>query len=170
MPATDQPLKKTRARRKSSSDVRRGKKRKRSGNDSRGPSKRRRSDKANGDDGLVDDDFIDNDDHVVDSRSEVEIEDESDQHSDSNSCSGEIDGEEGQDHDGGEVTIASLQTTIQQAKNDIKRGKASLDELGRLREEATGSISSLTRKKSSLQREKNAFCSRKRSEVRSIPM
>ncbi|THH33781.1 hypothetical protein EUX98_g424 [Antrodiella citrinella] len=143
-----------------------GKKRKRSSGGAEKSSKRRKH--ADMDD---DDDFIDDDEELEFSDEEVEAddrktddesgdEDESDKES-SDTESGDNGADEEMEE---EVTEDSLQDKIEEYDNAIKEGRVALSEQRRLRKEAVDQLATLRKKQDGLQREKNAFCSLKRSE------
>lgn len=128
--------------------------------------KRRRSD--NTDSMSIDDDFIDDDD--------LDFSDDSDKDSgnDSGSDPDSDDSKSGSDSDddgnGGEnegeeeITVESLEAKITEAKDAIKAGRVQLSEFRKQRKEASDTLATLKKKQLKAQREKNAFCSLKRSE------
>ncbi len=135
----------------------RGKKRK--SNSSRAKASKRR--KSGGDDDFIDDD---EDEELVFSDSESEHGRSSGPGSDPESSSSE---EESEDEDAMEedVTEESLQAKIKEVQDNIKQGRIDLSEYRRLRKEASDAIAALKKRQVKAQREKNAFCSLKRSEV-----
>ncbi|KAH8106194.1 hypothetical protein BXZ70DRAFT_422562 [Cristinia sonorae] len=149
-----------------------GQKRKRSGGKERS-SKRRKSGPM-GDD---DDDFIDDEDDEelqfsdedeTDKESTKESDDESDgDKSESETDDDEDDAEEDDDEDeemDEEATEESLKGKIAETDAALKEGRVQLSEQRRLRKDAVDQLASLKKKQDHLQREKNAFCSLKRSE------
>lgn len=129
--------------------------------------KRRRSD--NTDSMSIDDDFIDDDDLDFsddsdkdsgnDSGSDPDSDDsKSGSDSDDDGNGGENEGEEG-------ITVESLEAKITEAKDAIKAGRVQLSEFRKQRKEASDTLATLKKKQLKAQREKNAFCSLKRSEV-----
>ena len=133
-----------------------GKKRKYKGNKG-GSNKRRKS--GGGDD---DEDFMDEDEDILFSDSGSEP----DRSSTAGSASDDSD-EESDDGDTmqEDVTEESLQAKIQEARDNIKQGRIDLSEYRRLRKEASDALAALKKRQTKAQREKNAFCSLKRSEV-----
>lgn len=71
--------------------------------------------------------------------------------------------EEGEEEE--EVTRESLEAKIKEHQDAIKEGRVMLSDFRRVRKEAMDAIASLKKRESKAQREKNAFCSLKRSEV-----
>ncbi|CAL1702209.1 unnamed protein product [Somion occarium] len=149
---------------KAKEDSTKGKKRKRSRGD-KGSSKRR---KTVSDD--EEDDFIVDDDEELDfsdsgsdknSDSESEKSDDSDADLDASSDKGEDDDDEEAQE---EVTQESLKAKIEELEEVIKEGRKNLSECRRLRKEASDELATLKKRESKAQREKNAFCSLKRSE------
>ena len=138
-----------------------GKKRKRRSDKERSSKRRKSSDMDDDDDDfIVDDDeeleFSEDDDGKTDSGSEEDP--------DSETQSGD-ENEQVIDED---VTEESLQKKIEETDEGIKEGRIQLSEQRRLRKEATDSLAALKKTQDGLQREKNAFCSLKRSEVRLV--
>ncbi|GJE84682.1 nuclear GTPase SLIP-GC [Phanerochaete sordida] len=149
------------------SSTKRGKKRK-AGGDGKRKAKRRKSDTFDDDDDFIVDD--DEDLAFSDTESEKGSEDGGDGPADSEwdeaSNASKDDNDEGDDEDKEEeeVTEEGLQAKIDEHKDAIKQGRTELSEFRRLRKEATDAIASLKKREHKAQREKNAFCSRKRSE------
>lgn len=143
-----------------------GKKRKRSsGKES--SSKRRRSDPMDEDDDdfIVDDDEepdFDDDEDSDDKKSDKGNNDDDDKDQSDSETEG---GEDEEDQMEGDVTEESLQKKIKETDTAIKEGRVQLSEQRRLRKEAMDQLAALKKKQDILQREKNAFCSLKRSEV-----
>lgn len=151
-----------------------GKKRKRSSG-KEPSSKRRRSDPMDEDD----------DDFIVDDDEELDFDDDEDSEDKKSHKGSDDDDDDGDDDDdnkdqsdseteGGEdeddqmeegVTEESLQKKIEETDTAIKEGRVQLSEQRRLRKEAMDQLAALKKKQDILQREKNAFCSLKRSEV-----
>ena len=148
----------------------RGTKRKSMGGAASRSAKRRRSNDE--DDFIVDDDedeeltFSDDDDSVAASEGEGS-EGPEDSEFDENSGDENSDDE---DNEGKveEVTVETLQAKIQETQEAITLGRTQLSEFRRLRKEAVDAIATLKKREQKAQREKNAFCSKKRSEVRFI--
>ena len=152
----------------------RGKKRKNSRCGKKAAKRRRASDSDFEED---DDDFIDDDSDSSDSESEKgsdesENEDDGSDSSGSDASDKESDDEEDQtEAEDEEVTVASLVEKIKEAKDAIKAGRVQLNEHRRHKKEAHDKLATLKKKQTKVQRDKNAFCSLKRSEVRaSCPM
>ncbi|KAI0069058.1 hypothetical protein BV25DRAFT_1817993 [Artomyces pyxidatus] len=119
-----------------------------------GSSKRRKS-SYDSDDDMDDDDYKDSD-----SESEKEDEDsDNDEGSDEDVASDEEQAEPEE-----EVTIEDLKAKIAEGKEAIKAGRERLNEFRRAKKEASDALSSLKKKQGKAQRDKNAFCSLKRSE------
>ena len=118
-----------------------------------------------------DDDFID--DESDSSESELEgngsgSEDEGSNASGSEASDKESDGEEPEDQINvdEEVTVESLEEKIKEAKEAIKAGRTQLSEYRKQKKEANDKLATLKKKQMKVQRDKNAFCSLRRSEVR----
>ena len=146
----------------------RGKKRKNTRGDKKSAKRRRASDSDFEDD---DDDFID--DESDSSESELEgngsgSEDEGSNASGSEASDKESDGEEPEDQINvdEEVTVESLEEKIKEAKEAIKAGRTQLSEYRKQKKEANDKLATLKKKQMKVQRDKNAFCSLRRSEVR----
>ncbi|KAH7922469.1 hypothetical protein BV22DRAFT_1106623 [Leucogyrophana mollusca] len=103
-------------------------------------------------------------------------EDEADQDSDSDKVSDDSDAESGSesdsDSDAGseeaeeeeEVTVEILQTKIDAAKQEIKAARERLTEARKARKDAMDILAGLKKKELKAQKDKNAFCSLKRSD------
>ncbi|OSC99144.1 hypothetical protein PYCCODRAFT_1446932 [Trametes coccinea BRFM310] len=156
-----------------------GSRKRKHGTDGRqGSSKKRRSGKSSrgsDDDSTMDvddDEFMDDDDldfsesgSDEDAQSKSGSTSESDSDSDSGPDSGsEKDEDEDVDEEAEEVTVDSLKAKIEEIKQAIKDGRAQLSEFRRQRKEASDALATLKKRQNKAQREKNAFCSLKRSE------
>ncbi|KAG1892548.1 hypothetical protein F4604DRAFT_1699937 [Suillus subluteus] len=103
------------------------------------------------------DDYLNDDIHVDD---EDEGSDEEDEEEEDDS-----DGEEDtQDEPEEEVTVEVLQEKIGDANEAIKVGREQLNNARKARKDAVDALSNLKKKEMKAQRDKNAFCSLKRSE------
>lgn len=146
----------------------RGKKRKGGAGSAQRSAKRRKSTEE--DDFIVDDDddeeltFSDDEESVAASEGGVGPEDsEFDDGSDDDKDDDDKEKEEENDEE--EVTEESLKAKIAEVKEAITMGREKLAEFRRQRKEAIDKIAGLKKRESKAQREKNAFCSKKRSEV-----
>ncbi|KAI0786384.1 hypothetical protein C8Q75DRAFT_771545 [Abortiporus biennis] len=149
-----------------------GKKRKRS--DSTAEYNTAKKIKTSDEDADEDDDLMDEDYEGELQFSDSETEKDSDKQddddkSDSGSDTDKSDDDDDDDDDeeeeeDEEVTEDSLKAKIEEAQNAIKEGRIQLSEFRRLRKEATDMIATIKKKQLKAQREKNAFCSLKRSE------
>ena len=164
------------------------KKRKGTGKNKQGPPKRRRTVDSDADeeDELMesDEDFSDNSgdsDSDVDSDSDADSDsDVNSDHDDENAKSSgeepdpsEFDDEEpnsseNEDEDITELTESDLKEKIQEAKAAIKSSRKMLSSARTTKKEAIDALSSVEKGNVKIQREKNAFCSLKRSEVSTI--
>lgn len=153
-----------------------GKKRKNGRGGKKGSPKRRRSDAFEDDDLMVsdEDDHIesdidsesDEDDNVdSDMDSDVESDEDEDESSKSGSDS-DSDSNDGDEDEGEEVTVDSLKVKIDEVKVVIKNARERLSEVRNEKKDAVDTLASLKKNQVKVQREKNAFCSLKRSEVR----
>ncbi|KAG2369878.1 hypothetical protein BDR07DRAFT_1526349 [Suillus spraguei] len=106
------------------------------------------------DDYLNDD--IREDDKDEGSDEEDEEDDEEDEH--------DSDGEDARDEPEEEVTVEVLQGKIGDAEEAIKVGREQLNSARKARKDAVDALSNLRKKDMKAQRDKNAFCSLKRSE------
>jgi hypothetical protein len=135
-----------------------GKKRK---NTCRGKSGSPKRHKSFGDDD--DDDFeIDDIDDDLNDDIQVDDEDEGSEEEEEDDSDGE---EDAQDEPEEEVTIEVLQEKIGDAEEAIKDGREQLNNARKTRKDAIDALSNLKKKGMKAQRDKNAFCSLKRSEV-----
>lgn len=148
-----------------------GKKRKRSQKDK--SSKRRKTDGSDDEDEDIDmddagslDSFIASDDSDSDSDKDDDDDDDKSDSSKSGSGSDDSDKEEDEEDADEEVTEESLKAKIDESKAAIKAGRERLNEMRQAKKEASDMLSTLKKKQVKAQREKNAFCSLKRSEVR----
>ncbi|KAG2146754.1 hypothetical protein DEU56DRAFT_786239 [Suillus clintonianus] len=133
-----------------------GKKRKNTGRGKSGSPKRH---KGFGDD---DDDDFEMDD-IDDDSSDIHVddEDEGSDEEDEDDSDGEQDT---QDEPEEEATVEVLQAKIGDAKEAIKVGREHLNNARKARKDAVDALSNLKKKEMKAQRDKNAFCSLKRSE------
>lgn len=132
-----------------------GKKRKRSSGGKKGSPKRRRRTTDSEDSDV---DLFDDSDISSETDSDKDSEDEEDSEDDEDSE------EDDEDEDMNEVTIDGLKEKIKMAKASIKATRERLNAARAAKKAAADAISSLEKSISKLQREKNAFCSLKRSE------
>ncbi|KAL6306643.1 Dynamin family-domain-containing protein [Sparassis latifolia] len=158
------------------------KKRKNTGGEKKGTSKKRKTsgDGEDGEDDLIvvddadedeEEDIMDVEDELVfsDSDSDKQSDDEKDDddssdNSDSESAEDSEEEQEDDDNEAEEVTVESLQAKIGEAKDAIKAGRLQLSEFRKQRKEASDMLANIKKKQLKAQREKNAFCSLKRSE------
>ena len=142
-----------------------GKKRKSTGKMKQGPTKRRRSVASEADE---EDELMESDDGVseysADSDSDVDGDDNRD-HEDAKSSGEEPDSSEVEDEEVTDLTEGDLKEKIQEAKDAIKAGREMLKDAQIAKKEAADALSSVEKGQVKTQREKNAFCSLKRSEV-----
>ncbi|KAI0079668.1 hypothetical protein K474DRAFT_1683062 [Panus rudis PR-1116 ss-1] len=148
-----------------------GEKRRRGSDDEGAPFKRRRT---------ADSDYSDDDDFIVDDDDDLDVElelagsEDDNKQSEADSSDGEKPSDD-KDSDKGaddehtddeeeEVSQETLRTNIAEAEDAIKEGRAQLNELRNVRKEAIDKLANLKKRESKAQREKNAFCSLKRSE------
>jgi len=147
-------------------------KRKRPRNDNTSSSKRR---KVNDDSDEEDIDMDDDDSFIVSDNdvSEYEMEDK-DEDEDEDGDEDETDpakSDSGSDvfkEDTAEeepVTIGSLKAKIEEGKAAVQAGRKRLNEMRKAKKEAGDVLTKLKKEQSKAQKEKNAFCSLKRSEV-----
>jgi hypothetical protein len=165
-----------------------GKKRKNKRGGKSGSPKRHKTSSSDVDDELtmdVDDDELDVDEILADVDADMSDndfgtdEDKSDSDSDSDDDSDDAksdssdddddresseDSQEGEDEE--PVTEESLKASIEEKRGEIKTFREKLNDARKRRKEATDALSSLEKKKVKAQRDKNAFCSLKRSEVK----
>lgn len=144
-----------------------GKKRKSTGKMKQGPTKRRRSvaSEADEEDELMesDEDFSD---YSGDSDSDMDGVDNRDREN-AKSSGEEPDSSEDEDEEEiTNLTESDLKEKIQEAKDAIKAGREMLKDAQIAKREAADALSSVEKGQVKTQREKNAFCSLKRSEVR----
>ena len=152
------------------------KKRKSTGKNKQGPLKRRRTVASDSDE---EDELIESDedfsDHSDDSDSEVDDDDDDRDHGNAKSSGDEPDpsefddeepdSSENGDEESTELTESDLKEKIQEAKDAIKTGRETLNKARTAKKEAIDALSSVEKGHVKIQREKNAFCSLKRSEV-----
>ena len=173
-----------------------GKKRKNSHGEKDGSPKRRKGDSdeaeeaemmldpdADEDEGTSsDDDFIDDDpiESVVSESVASKSDSDSDSESDSDSSTSSDDDKSDLDEDadelisdtsqpedvGGSITQDEVEARIEQKNEELKGARIRLSEFRNQRKQAMDAIAKLTEKQTHAQREKNAFCSLKRSEAR----
>jgi hypothetical protein len=135
-----------------------GKKRK---NTCRGKSGSPKRHKSFGDDDDDDDFEIDDIDDDLNDDIQVDDEDEGSEEEEEDDSDGE---EDAQDEPEEEVTIEVLQEKIGDAEEAIKDGREQLNNARKTRKDAIDALSNLKKKGMKAQRDKNAFCSLKRSE------
>lgn len=146
------------------SSPKRGKKRK-AGGEGKRAAKRRKSGRSDDDDDFIVDD--DEDLTFSDTESSKGSDDGGDEPADSewdevsNASKDDEDDEQAEEE---EVTEESLRAKIDEYKEAIKQGRTDLSDFRRIRKEAADAIASLKKSEQKAQREKNAFCSKKRSE------
>ena len=142
-----------------------GKKRKSTGKMKQGPTKRRRSvaSEADEEDELMESDE-DISDYSGDSDSDMDSDDSRD-HESAKSSGEEPDSSEVEDEEIINLTEGDLKEKIQEAKDAIKVGRKMLKDAQTAKKEAADALSSIEKGQVKIQREKNAFCSLKRSEV-----
>jgi hypothetical protein len=142
-----------------------GKKRKSTGKMKQGPTKRRRSvaSEADEEDELMESDE-DISDYSGDSDSDMDSDDNRD-HESAKSSGEEPDSSEVEDEEITNLTESDLEEKIQEAKDAIKVGREMLKDAQTAKKEAADALSSVEKGQAKTQREKNAFCSLKRSEV-----
>lgn len=133
-----------------------GKKRKNHGKGKAGSPKRRRSGLSDDDD----DDFLVSDDDSSTAES-IDSDDESDSDHDEDGSDTE---DVGDDED--QETEDSLKEKIKESKDAIKDARERLSSARKQKKDASDHLSILSKNLAKVQREKNAFCSLKRSEVR----
>ena len=142
----------------------RGSKRKKSGKSHESPRKRKRTADSDSDDDFIvsDDDFADSD-RGDEKNSDEDDEDEDDEDDDAESGSHTGNDEsEAQE----EMSIDAVKAKIEECRRVVKAARESRVNLRKERKEAVDRLSTLKKILARLQREKNAFCSLKRSEVR----
>ncbi|KAI0049607.1 hypothetical protein FA95DRAFT_1556704 [Auriscalpium vulgare] len=105
-----------------------------------------------------DDDFINDDSDSDEEKEEEESGSDSDESSHSDSDEEEVEGEVE------EVTIEALKAQIAEGKQAIKAGRERLNEVRKAKKEASDALATLKKKQLKAQRDKNGFCSLKRSE------
>lgn len=148
---------------KSKSPVNR--KRKNTGKSKQGSPKRRRSVANDSDD---EDELMESDEDFSDrSDSDAEdVEDDDDEDDENTKASDEDpDSSENEDELIAELTEDDLKEKIGEAKEAIKTGREMLNNARTAKKEAIDALSSVEKSSVKIQREKNAFCSLKRSEV-----
>lgn len=151
------------------------KKRKNKSSDKQRPAKKRKpSAKSDREDTSmdVDDDDFEVEDELIfsDEDEDMDKQDKDSSDSDSDSDSGSEKGSEKGDADEEEeeVTPEILRTKIEEVKQAIKDGRVQLSAFRQQRKDAVDMLATLKKKQNEAQRRKNAFCSLKRSEVRSL--
>ena len=155
-----------------------GKKRKSTGKIKQGPTKRRRSVPSDADeeDELMEsnEDFTDysgDDDSDMDEDDDDDSVDDDDDDDDRDHENAKASGEEEpdssevEDEEITDLTESDLKEKIQEAKDAIKVGRDMLKNAETAKKEAIDALSSVEKGRVKIQREKNAFCSLKRSEV-----
>ncbi|KAG1907278.1 uncharacterized protein F5891DRAFT_940152 [Suillus fuscotomentosus] len=111
------------------------------------------------------DDYLNDDIHVDDDDEGSYDEDDDDDDDDDEEEEGDSDGEEDTPDESEEnVTVEVLQEKIGDAKEAIKVEREQLNNARKARKDAVDALSNLKKKTTKAQRDKNAFCSLKRSE------
>jgi hypothetical protein len=143
------------------------KKRKFTGKSNQGMSKRRRSVASDGDET---DELIESSEDFSDysSNSDSDVDDDGDNPEDTQASGEEPDSSELEDEAIAELTEDDLKEKIQKAKDAIKTNRQMLNNARTAKKEAIDALSSVEKGHLKIQREKNAFCSLKRSEVSRI--
>jgi len=149
--------------------VTKGKKRKNTRGDKKGSPKKRRNSPDDEDDSM-ESDFDSDDDADCDSNfasdkgsDDVETDDEAKSSSDSEKSYGEDEVEV-------EATEEDLEEKIKETKEAVKSGRSRLSEVRKRKKEAVDYLSTLKKNITRAQKEKNAFCSLRRSEVNILPV
>lgn len=111
---------------------------------------------------------------IADDDSDIDIDDDDD-YSDKASNAGSDKGDEEEEDEGEgdevaeeeaeEVTEDSLKTKIEEAKGVIKMGREQLNQARKEKKEASDKLAEIKKREGRAQKDKNAFCSLKRSEV-----
>jgi hypothetical protein len=149
------------------------KKRKRSRNGKSSSSKRRRI-STNSDEEEVDidddDSFIVSDDDVSDYEMEgKDVSEKEGEDKDEDSTKSDTDSEDGEEDTAEKVlvpvTVDGLKAKIEESEAAVHAGRARLNEMRKAKKEAGDMLAKLKKEQSKVQKEKNAFCSLKRSEV-----
>lgn len=142
-----------------------GKKRKSTGKTKQGPTKRRRfvASEADEEDELMESDE-DISDYSGDGDSDMDGDDNRD-HENAKSSGEEPDSSEAEVEEITNLTEDDLKEKIQEAKDAIKVAREMLKNAQTAKKEAADALSSVEKSQVKVQREKNAFCSLKRSEV-----
>lgn len=121
--------------------------------------------------GSDDDDVMDDIESDIDSE-KSDDEDDSNDESDESDASGSNSGSEASssddDNNEDDETEESLKAKIVDAKAAIKTGRERLNEARKEKKDAIDGLAGLKKKETKVQKEKNAFCSLKRSEVRTL--
>ena len=146
------------------------KKRKFTGKSQQGMSKRRRSVASDGDetDELIESSEDSSDCNSNSDISDSDVDDDGDSHEDTQASGGELDSSELEEEAIAELTEDDLKEKIQEAKDTIQTNRQMLNNARTAKKEATDALSSVEKGHLKIQREKNAFCSLKRSEVSRI--
>lgn len=118
------------------------------------------------------DDFDDFDSFIASDNSDSESEKgEDDDGSDASKSGSDAENDDEENEEADEpVTEESLKAKITETKEAIKAGRERLNEIRRAKKEASDMLSNLKKKQVKAQRDKNAFCSLKRSEVGSYAL
>ena len=142
------------------------KKRKSTGKSKQGPAKRRRSVASDADE--EEDELMESDEDFSDygSDGDSDMDGDDDRYHENARSSGEKpDSSEVEDEEISNLTESDLKEKIQEAKDAIKIGREMLKNAETAKKEAIDALSSVEKGHVKIQREKNAFCSLKRSEV-----
>lgn len=159
------------------SGERKSRKRKSSGGNKKGSPKRRRTDEDSLaeeelDEMLLDPDADIDEDDFIDDRSSVSEKSGGDSDSDSSRKSSDEDSDDDQDDDDDDteevekhLTIDDVKAKLTAKKEELTTARGRLNEARKSRKDAIDMISGLEKTKAKTQREKNGYCSLKRSEV-----
>ncbi|KDR83818.1 hypothetical protein GALMADRAFT_236220 [Galerina marginata CBS 339.88] len=153
----DEPFVSTLKKNKQASS--KSKKRKNLSGGKKGSPKRRRSTCDS-----EDDDFIEDDSDNSSSDSDSDDDSDKETHGDDSDADQGTSDNEDQDEEMGEVTVEDLKEKVKQSKALIKATRERLSEARVAKKEAGDTLSSFEKSSSKVQKEKNAFCSLKRSE------
>lgn len=137
------------------------KKRKFKGKEKSGAFKKRRTTPDSDDDDFITSDDTSEDDS--DSDKSDSSDDDSDNDGEDSNDEGSLSGSDGEDE--ASVTEESLKTKVREGKDKIKALRAKLTEAREKKKEASDKLARFKKSLAKVQREKNAFCSLKRSEV-----
>jgi hypothetical protein len=140
------------------------KKRKSTGKIKQGPAKRRRSVASDADE--EEDELMESDEDFSESSDgDSDVDGDDSDHENAETSGGEPDSSEVEDEEITNLTENDLKEKVQEAKDTIKVGRDMLKNAQTAKKEAIDALSSVEKGHVKIQREKNAFCSLKRSEV-----